>query len=263
MATSVENRRSGIIELLGFERYLKAADLSRHFGVSQMSIRRDLDYLEEEGLLRRVRGGLIAIRFLHLGLSINTRLANQIRSNWLEKDRIARAAAALVQSGDHLIFDSGILSYFTACSLPGDLLIKGELTVITNSLLVVMELAPWPGVETILLGGEYQADRMMNSPSPSTLRTLESLHADKMFLAVDEIVDQPKETILDNVAELETKMIAACTKVIMLSSGSQFNQGDQIKSLPISSAYTLIAGKSVPAELVSYLHSYGADVILA
>lgn len=249
--------------MLGFERYLKAADLSQHFGVSQMSIRRDLDYLEEKGLLRRVRGGLIANRFLHLGLSISNRLAYQIRSNWLEKDRIARAAAALVQSGDHLIFDSGSLSYFTACSLPGDLLIKGELTVITNSLLVVLELAPWPGVETILLGGEYQANRMMNSASPSTLRTLESLHADKMFLTVDENADPQIETISNSVEELETRMIAACTKVIMLSSGCQLNQGDQIKSFPISSAYTLVTGKPVPVELASYLRSYGADVILA
>jgi DeoR/GlpR family transcriptional regulator of sugar metabolism len=263
MTTSVEIRRSGIIEMLGFERYMKVADLSQHFGVSQMSIRRDLDYLEEQGLLRKVRGGLIAIRFLHLGLSISPELAYQIKDSWEEKDRIARAAAALVRSGDHLIFDSGILSYLTACSLPGDLLIQGELTVITNSLLVVLELAPWPGVETILLGGEYQAGRMMNSTSPSTLRTLESLHADKMFLTIDGNSDPHQAANSGDGAGLERKMIAACTNVVMLSCAAKFDQGDQIKSLPISSAYTLVTGKKAPAGLVSHLRDHGAEIILA
>ncbi len=249
--------------MLGVERYMKVVDLSQHFGVSQMSIRRDLDYLEGQGLLRRVRGGLIAIRFLHLGHSISPELAYQIKDSWDEKDRIARAAAAQVRTGDHLIFDSGILSYLTACSLPGDLLMQGELTVITNSLLVVLELAPWPGVETILLGGEYQADRMMNSTSPSAMLTLESLHADKMFLTVEGNPDPHRKTISSDVAKLETKMIAACTNVIMLLFESKFEQGDQIKSLPISSAYTLVTGKKAPAELVSYLRDYGAEIILA
>jgi DeoR/GlpR family transcriptional regulator of sugar metabolism len=84
-----------------------------------------------------------------------------------------------------------------------------------------------------------------------------------MFLTVDENADPQIETISNSVEELETRMIAACTKVIMLSSGCQLNQGDQIKSLPISSAYTLVTGKPVPVELASYLRSYGADVILA
>jgi DeoR/GlpR family transcriptional regulator of sugar metabolism len=260
---SVENRRSEIIDMLGLERYLKVADLSQRFGVSQMSIRRDLRHLEGQGLLRRMHGGLIATRLLRLGLEISSNVAYQIRDGWSQNDEIAREAAALVQSGDHLIFDSGILSYLTACSLPGDLLMQGELTVITNSLLVVLELAPWPGVETILLGGEYQVNRMMNLTGRSTLRTLEGLHADKMFLTLDAFDIPHGGTISGDEAELETKMIAACTNVIMLSSGSRNGQMEQIKGLPISAAYTLVTGREAPTEFISYLRSQGAKVILA
>ena len=263
MTLSAETRQSKIIEMLGLERYLKVADLSQRFGISQMSIRRDLRHLEEKGLLRRMRGGLIATRLLRLGLDISSTVAFHIKDGWSDKDKIAHAAAALVQSGDHLIFDSGILSYLTACSLPGDLLIQGELTVITNSLLVVLELAPWPGVETILLGGEYQANRMMNLTGPSTLRTLEGLHADKMFLTIDTKDDSHGGAISSTESELETKMITACTNVIMLSSRCTIGQVDHIKVLPISGKYTLVAGQGTPAELVSYLRNQGASVILA
>jgi DeoR family transcriptional regulator, aga operon transcriptional repressor len=260
---SVETRRSEIIEMLGIERYLKVADLSQRLGVSQMSIRRDIHHLEGRGLLRRMHGGLIGTRLLRLGLEISSNVAFQIRDGWALKNDIALAAATLVQSGDHLIFDSGILSYLTACSLPGDLLIEGELTVITNSPLIVLELAPWPGIETILLGGEYQINRMMNLTGRSTLRTLEGLHADKMFLTVDSIDSQNGDGITEDEAELESKMIAACTTVIMLSASCRAGQENKIKSLPVSKTYKLVISQGAPAEFVSYLRGQGAEVILA
>lgn len=263
MTASAETRRTEIIEILEAERYLKVADLSQRFGVSQMSIRRDLRQLEDQGLLSRAHGGLIATPLLRLGLEISPKVAHQIRDGRLEKEEIARAAVTMVQPGDHLIFDSGILSYFTACSLSGDLLTQGELTVITNSLLVALELAPWPGVETILLGGEYQANRMMNVTGPSTLRSLEGLHADKMFLSVDAIDVQHGVTIADNEAELAQQMIAACAKVILLAAKGKIGQVERTQILPISAVRALVTGHGVEAEFVAYLRGQGTEVILA
>ena len=266
MTTSAETRRTEIIEILERERYLKVADLSRRFGVSQTSIHRDLHQLEEQGLLSKLHGGLVATPLLRLGLEISPHVVHQIRDGRLEKKEIAQAAAALAQPGDHLIFDSGILSYFTACSLHGVLLIQGELTIITNSLPVALELAPWPGVETILLGGEYQANRMMNVTGPSTLRSLEGLHADKMFLTVDAIDIHRGVTMAGDEAELAYQMIAACTNVILLAASDKIGQAQQArqtKILPVSAVRTLVTGQGAPAEFVTYLRSQGAEVILA
>jgi len=242
---------------------VKVADLSRRFGVSQMSIRRDLRQLEEQGLLSRAHGGMIATPLLRLGLEISPEVAGQIRDSRVEKREIARAAAALVQPGNHLIFDSGILSYFTACSLSGALLTQGELTVITNSLLVALELAPWSGVEMILLGGEYQAQHKMNVTGPSSLRSLEGLHADKMFLTVDGIELQHGVTTASEEVELTQRMIAACADVILLAAKGKIGWVDQTQILPISVVRTLVTGKGAEAEVVAYLRDQGTEVILA
>jgi len=263
MSTAAETRRTEILGVLEQARYLKVADLSHRFGVSQMSIRRDLCHLEERGLLRRVHGGLIATPLLRLGLDISPQFVAQIQDRWQEKEAIAQEAAALVQPGDHLIFDSGIISYFSACSLPGGLLNDGKLTGITNSLLVAMELAPWPGVEMILLGGEYQARFMMNLTGPETLRGLEGLHADKMFLTVDAIDIQHGVTIACDEAELALRMIAACVQVILLAAKGKIGLVNQTKILPISAVRTLVTDQGAPAEFVSFLRSQNTDVILA
>jgi len=263
MTASALTRRAEIIEILEGERYVKVADLSQRFGVSQMSIRRDLRQLEGQGLLSRAHGGLIATPLLRLGLEISPEVAHQIQDGRLEKREIARAAAALVQPGDHLIFDSGVLSYFTACSLPGTLLTQGELTVITNSLLVALELAPWPGVETILLGGEYQAQRMMNVTGPSTLRSLQGLHADKMFLTVEAIDLHHGVTIAKDEAELAHQMVAACAQVILLAARGIIGRVDKIQILPISAVRTLVTGQGAQAEFLAYLRDQGTEVFLA
>ena len=263
MTASAETRRAEIIATLERERYLKIAELSQRFGVSQMSIRRDLDQLEEQSLLRRVHGGLIATPLLRLGLEISPSFVAQIRDGFLEKEAIARAATALVQPGDHLIFDSSALAYLIACSLRGDLLFQGDLTVITNSLPVMLELAPWAGVETILLGGEYQANHMMNLTGSRAYRSLEGLHADKMFISIDTIVNPDGVTISGDDAELVQKMILACVKVILLAIRGKIGRMEQIKFLPLSAGYTLITNQGAPAELVSSLRSQGVEVLLA
>lgn len=266
MTTSAAIRRTEIVRILKCEHYLRVAELSQRFGVSQTSIHRDLRQLEKQNLLNRTHGSLVATPLLRLGLEVSPNVAHQILDVSVENKEIARVAAALVQPGDRLIFDSGILSYLTACSLPGVLLTQGELTIITNSLLVALELAPWQGVETIMLGGEYQANRMMNVTGPRALRSLEGLHADKMFLSVDAIDIRHGVTIAVEEDELALKMIEACANVILLVEKSKMGEGPQAHRtiiLPISAVQTLVTNQEAPLEFVAYLRSQGAEVILA
>ena len=263
MASSAETRRSELQDVLARERYIKVADLSQRFSVSQMSIRRDVRQLEEQGLLRRVHGGMVATPLSRLGLEISSEFVSQIQEQNLVKEKIARAAAHLVQPGDHLIFDCGNIAYLVACALSGDLLTQGDLTVITNSMPVALELAPWPGVEIILLGGEYQAGGMMNLIGPNTLRSLEGLHADKMFLTVEAIdILQGVTTAGDSFeSALAKRMIAACTCVILLVTGSRIGRAERYQILPLSGAQILVTDGTCPGYFASQLRDRGIEVI--
>jgi len=265
MTTFAETRRNKILEALARERYLKVADLSQRFRVSQMSIRRDLYYLEEQGLLQRVHGGIVATPLLRLGLEISPDVSSQLRDRRPENEDIARLAATLIMPGDHLILDSGVITYLTACALPGDLLTQGELTVITHSLPVALELAPWPGIETILLGGEYQAGGMMNLTGPSTLRSLHGLHADKMFMTAEAIDILHGVTISKHglEGELIRSMIAACNRLVLLVNSGKIGQVCRQPLLPISAVECVVIGQGAPADFISYLRTLGSEVLLA
>jgi DeoR/GlpR family transcriptional regulator of sugar metabolism len=264
MTFTAESRRSEILDVLRNERYLKVVELSQRFGVSQMSIRRDICLLEKQGLLRRVHGGLVATPLSRLGLEIPAHFIAQLQEANSMKQEIARAAASLVGAGDHLIFDSGDLSYLAACTLSGDLLMQGDLAAITNSIPVALELAPWPGVETILLGGEYQASSTMSLVGPDALRGLDGLHADKMFLtpagiAVDEgiqVWSRPGES------DLARRMLAACSQVILMAPGEIVGRRLPGEYLPLEADHTLVTGEDCPQDVLSALRDAGMVVIL-
>ena len=154
MTSDAHERRELIVEHLAHNQMVKVAELSDRFGVSDVSIRRDLDRLERLGLLKRIHGGAIAIPSAALGQPHVTKMRYHVE----EKERIGRAAAQMIRDGDRLIFDSGTTVLQVARNISGDLLNSGNLTVITTSLPIVHELGRWKGVHLILLGGIYLPD---------------------------------------------------------------------------------------------------------
>jgi DeoR family fructose operon transcriptional repressor len=263
MSSSAETRRSEILDVLASERYLKVAELSQRFGVSQMSIRRDMEQLEGQGLLRRVHGGMVATPLARLGLEIAPDFLSQLREHYPVKEEIARLAVALIQPGDHLIFDSGDISYLTASTIPGDLLTQGDLAVITNSIPVALELAPWPGVETILLGGEYLFGSSMSLTGEPSLRGLDGLHADKMFLTPAAIDFQDGIRLWPRQGEIELvkRMLAACSRVILLAMGCKIGRALSGASLTLSTACTLVTDGACPPGILAAMRQLGGHVI--
>ena len=151
--SSADRRREAITQQLARPEPA-VSELSRHFGVSEVSIRRDLERLERRGLLERVHGGAVAVAVGNGPGEITSASAPRLD----EKRRIGRAAAALVQPGDLLLFDSGTTVLETARALGNDLVGLGALTAITCSLPIAQELGPHRGIHMLLLGGIYLPD---------------------------------------------------------------------------------------------------------
>ncbi len=126
-------------------------ELAAQFAVSEMTIRRDLDKLEKNGLVRRVHGGAVSTE----RMAFEFDFVERRRSNYREKCAIAAIAAGLIHSGQRIILDTGT----TTLELAHILRDKKDITVITPSLAVASELQFSDGVQTILLGGAVRKGR--------------------------------------------------------------------------------------------------------
>src|ERR671921_120111 len=168
-----EQRRGVILEELGRIGSVSVADLSRRLGVSDMTIRRDLEDLSGRGLLRKVHGGAIPV-----SRSAEPHFEQKRRLNRTEKLAIARAAKDFVLDGDTVAFSAGTTPWHVASILyPGHM----DLSFVTNSTNVALTLQE-NGWERILLSGG-----MFRTPSdalvgPFADRTLRTLNADVLFL---------------------------------------------------------------------------------
>ncbi|MFI6392929.1 DeoR/GlpR family DNA-binding transcription regulator [Nonomuraea sp. NPDC050547] len=154
---------------------VSVAELSRRLGVSEMTVRRDLDALESRGLIRRVRGGAVPSRLPEEGAGFDTRQSWQAAT----KDRLAAATAAMVPPGSHVLLDAGT----TTAHLAEHLAARAPLTVTVLSLQAAALLADRPGIELLIAGGRSRPGER-SLVGPLALRTLQSLAFDLFVMSI-------------------------------------------------------------------------------
>ncbi|RCK72105.1 MAG: Regulatory protein, DeoR [Anaerolineae bacterium] len=254
----VQERRSRILEELKRNNLVRVVELSKQFGVSTVSIRRDLQELEEMGLLKRVAGGAVNI----LPNNLTPPLAQRMNQNIEKKERIGRAAASLVKPNDRLIIDSGTTTLQVAKNIANRIDELQSLSVITGFLPVVRELGNCKGVHMILLGGIYLAEYDL-VVGPQTIEQLKGLHADRMFLGTDGLTFQQGLTTANVLeAEVARAMVRAASEVIVVTDSSKIGVIGLATIMPIEMMHVLITDLDAPPEFVVSLQERGVDVIL-
>jgi DeoR family transcriptional regulator, aga operon transcriptional repressor len=185
------------------------------FKTSAVTIRRDLQILEEQGAIKRVHGGAIIQQSLFTGLALSEKEKMQTD----EKGRIAKYAAGLVKRGDVIIVDSGSTTLQFARHLKN----QNEITVITNSLNVASELSKSDN-KIILTGGEMELDSL-TLIGPLADKTLASISADKLFMGIDS-VDFESGLTTPSIPEARTihEMMQASGEKILLADSSKFGR---------------------------------------
>ncbi|WP_430867656.1 DeoR/GlpR family DNA-binding transcription regulator [Demequina aurantiaca] len=149
----VDERRTRIGQIVSEHGEAAFASLAADFGVSEMTIRRDVEALEKAGLVRRIFGGVIAGSGMGLEPPYGQRAGREVGS----KDRIGAAIADALRPGETVFLDSGSTVAAVAHALQGRDL---GLTVLTPSIQVAVALADEPGTRVILLGGEVRAGEL-------------------------------------------------------------------------------------------------------
>jgi Transcriptional regulators of sugar metabolism len=145
----IDVRRKKILEILRRDGQVRVSQLSEVLGATVVTIRSDLDALEQDGYLERTQGGAIQTMKNYYNMEFQRRKQEHMEN----KKAIAAAAAGLVRDGDTLFINSGTTTYFTAVELKQ----RKNLNVVTNSISVAVELGGLPTFRVILLGGDISA----------------------------------------------------------------------------------------------------------
>lgn len=251
---NMQDRLSKILTNLQQHGKVQVRDLAREFGVSEMTIRRDLERLEKEGHLIRTYGGATAAA----GLVGEQPFAAKAVSHTEEKARIGRAAADLVQEGDVVLLDAGSTNLAIARCLKG----RGGLTVITVDLRIALELCDEPGIEVIVAGGTAMPE-VYNLLGPVTEQFLRSVTVNIGFVGTSSAdVDYGLTTPTLAKVPLKRAIIEAAQHAVLVTDSSKFNRRATYQICPLSALSRVITDRGLPAELAAAIREGGIPLDL-
>ena len=245
-------RHQLILEKLHANNYVDVLDLCNEFNVSAVTIRKDLNLLEEKGLLFRTHGGASLENPY-----INERPVNEKEKIFVdEKVRIAEVAAKRIVENDSILIASGTtVQAFSKAIRP-----IGKLTVITASLNVAVELIKNKEIDVIQLGG-YVRHSSSSVVGDFTSQVLDDVSCSKLFMGVDGIDLEHGLTTTDlEEAHLNKKMLKAVQKVIVLADSSKFGKKSFGKICGTDQIHEIITDAGVAPAIREELKEMGVIV---
>ncbi|MBZ4189268.1 DeoR/GlpR family DNA-binding transcription regulator [Niabella beijingensis] len=250
--SSLIERHQHIMDSLKQKGMVQVLDLCQELDVSSVTIRKDLQFLEDKNQLYRTHGGA-TLTNPYIG---DRPVVEKVGIQSTEKEKIGQYAAGLVEPNDCILIASGTTVFYFAKHIQP----KGNVTVITAALNVAMEIAHHPGIEVIQLGG------IMRKTSSSVTgvyaeKILEDFSCSKLFLGVDGIDLEFGLTTTNMMeAQLNRKMIAASRKTIVLADSSKFGKRGFGKICGLDDIEQIITDSNISPHLVEELTARGVEV---
>jgi DeoR/GlpR family transcriptional regulator of sugar metabolism len=226
----VEERRQRVLDLVSQRGFISLADLSQLIQVSESTIRRDLDHLHQQGLLRRTHGGAIFTGDGSTLPALEERSSSQIE----EKRLIAQAAAARIRDGDAILLDGGTTTLEVA-----RLLVGRSLQVVTNSLPIANLFASSRETDLVMLGG-FVYPKTGVALGPLTVRMMEDVHVHQTILSVGGITAKGLFNSNLLLVETERQMMRCADEVVVVADHTKIGRQALAFLCDLSSIDTLI-----------------------
>lgn len=237
------SRRLRISEMVREQGSVQVADLAEQFGVSMQTVRKDLRFLAQRGVMERAYGGGIASSAVS-ATAIEPAFEAKRGEHTEEKRRIGLRAASLVQPGESIVLDSGTTAIQMAESLPNI-----DITVVSNDFGVLAALAPKGNIRLLMLGGELRRKNMAFYGG-QTVDALADLHVDRLFLGVDGFdLERGITTHYEPEAMLNRKMVEAASQVIAITDSSKFGRTCLHRIIQVSELDVLITDTDAPTAI--------------
>ena len=250
-----EERRLRIVQLLNQRDtgIVSVAELAQLFRVSSMTIRRDLDWLANSAMLKRVHGGAVANH-----PPVDEKPFRDRGSEFSDEKRsVGWVAAELVVDGDQIILDAGTTTQQIAQNLTD----RKGLTVVTNALPVAIELARSQHCSTIILGGMLKNHELC-VVGPSVADQLAHLSVDKLFLSatgfsLERGITDPDFTEV----AVKQAMIRAARETILVADSSKWNVVTLVQIAALAAIDRLVTDDGLPSGAIAAIEAEGIEVI--
>ena len=250
-----EERVDVILRLLQQNGVGHLSDLADRLKVSVSTVRRDLDELEHQGYVQRIRGGAVYTSLIDPELPLDSRWHDHAD----EKRLIASAAVQLIEEGDMILLDMGSSNLYLADQLHG----LKRITVVTNSLPAIWQLSKNTAINVVALGGElYHRESYFRGPLVEQI--LAQVRADKLFLGISSI--EAEHGLSEaHYAEVPLKraFIQVSKQRIVLAHGSKLGRASFFHVCPVSEADILVTDPSAEAAEIEKLEQAGLQVLVA
>lgn len=238
----VENKNATVNEL---------ADICE---VATMTIRRDLDKMEKDGLITRVFGGAV----IDSSMVKEVDYADKEKSNIEEKVKIAKEAVKLVHDSSIVILDSGT----TCMEIAKQLVEKNNLKIITTDILIAVYLMKYENLEVYCTGGRIQSNTG-SCLDTYTIDFLNNINADICFVGASAINDNLElSTFVPNKGRVKQAIINASTHKVLVTDNSKFNKRSFTKIRHLKDFEIVIANEGLEEELVKKMEDEGVNIKL-
>ena len=248
-----EERRSRLLELVRVHRFASLPDLAAALQVSESTVRRDVEQLEEQGTAQRIHGGVLyceaSPRLPHFDV--------QQPEHQEQKRRIAARAVSLIENGDTVLLDGGSTTYEVARFLLGR-----PLHVVTNSLPVANLFAADPNSDLVMIGGNI-CPRTGVAQGPLADGMIASLRVRKMCLSVAAINE---EGFFNNnllLGQTERAMMRAADTVIVVADSSKFGHQSLTHLCELGAVQYLVADSGICEDWRNKVTAAGVELLVA
>lgn len=249
----VEERRQRVLGLISRQGFASLAELAQAIQVSESTLRRDLDYLDHRGAIRRTRGGAVYLNEEGVLPALEERVARQID----EKRAIARAAAARVRDGDAILLDGGTTTLEVA-----RLLVGRPLQIVTNSLPIANLFASSRETDLILLGG-YIYPRTGVALGPLTTRMLPDVHVHQAVMSVGGLTARGLFNSNLLLVETEREMMRCADEVVVVADHTKVGRQALAFLCELSAIDTLIVDGELTPDQRALLEQADVRLLVA
>lgn len=246
------DRQTRILQIVNEQNKVEVTSLSELLNVSQVTIRKDLDVLEERGLLIREHG--------YAAIRNSDDITNRLAVRYDIKLKIARAAAGIVANGETVMIESG-----SSCALLAEQLAteKKDVTIITNSAFIAGHIRESAIGKVILLGGDYQRESQV-MVGPMVRKCAREFFVDKLFMGTDGFIPQAGFTCGDMMRAEAMKIMAESARhTIILTDSSKFAQQGVVLQSRFENINMVFTDDGIPESAKDIMERYKIDVEIA